>query len=60
MAKQPSEEIRKLVCKCCKSEIDEVGCITGCEYDNGQRPPESMEFNVYILAWTEPYEPRKK
>ena len=54
MANNPPE-IRKLVCRGCNREIDEVGCISRCKYDNGQRPPESMEYDVYVYMRTEPY-----
>ena len=57
MAKNPAE-IRKLVCKGCNSEIDEMGCIVTCKYDVvdfAKRDPKTVEVHVYVLTRIEHY-----
>ncbi len=56
------KEIRKLICKGCKSEIDEMGCVIGCKYDVmnfGSRDPVTMQRLVYVFNRVEPYSTQK-
>ena len=56
-------EVRKLMCKGCKHEIDDVGCYVACEYDFhsfGDRDPATVEVWVYTKNRVEPYTPSKK
>ncbi|GEM_PF-2769667 len=61
--RKKQEEIRLLVCKGCRRQIDEVGCAYNCEYDDDNfdnRDPEMMEYLVYVFDRTEPYKTKKK
>ncbi len=56
--KSRKKEIRILICKGCKGEIDDMGCTVTCKYDTvnfGGRDPATMEFWVYVLDRAEPY-----
>jgi len=63
MAKKPSskksfrKELRKLICKECQGEIDEVGCTYRCKYEKllHDREPETTEYHVYVFDRVEPY-----
>ncbi|MBI4991986.1 MAG: hypothetical protein HZB99_02100 [Candidatus Harrisonbacteria bacterium] len=62
MAKKPNlkkslrKELRKLICKECQGEIDEVGCTNGCKYEKllHDRDPETTEYHVYVMDRVEP------
>mgnify|MGYP001568333364 CR=1 FL=1 len=61
--KQYWNKERKIpICKGCKSEIDEMGCIAFCEYDTGtpDRDPKTLEFLIYVFDRVEPYFAKKK
>lgn len=52
------QEIRKVVCKGCTREIDDLGCCIDCGYDEvsfGDRDPATVEVVVYTVNRVEPY-----
>jgi len=45
------------ICRGCKREIDEMGCIVFCKYNNGtsNRDPKTLKLLVYVFDRVEPY-----
>ena len=57
------QEIRKVVCRGCTREIDDMGCCIDCKYDSvnfGDRDTATVAVLVYTLNRVEPYTSFKK
>jgi hypothetical protein len=60
---EPKKELRKLVCKECGCEIDDLGCAYDCKFDTvdlSKRDPATLEYHVYVFDRAEPYQGAKK